>query len=559
MAEIKKSNGREIIDYMVRDYDSLLRAMREQIPRKLPEWEDYLSEADFGNVLLQLFAHMGDILSYYQDRVANESFLGTAQTRRSIIHHLRLIGYHLSTAAPASTNLTLIVPVDRNETITINKGDAFATKSRKDKPSVHFEYTSEIPLTIDCGMLPRAKKLENGIEREYKLFGKRPNERNWEVSTNPDTGEKYQLLDGVPVEEGFLVRNELLGQSDGSPNQQFTLTHPRLILRSRGQDQIICEGVEPISELENKDIILITELENTITEWTLQESLAFSRENREDFVIQIDDQDQATIVFGDGAFGAVPPLNALIKATYRRGGGLEGNVAANMIETIADAPQLTLLGIKVTNPEPATGGAERESIDHAVLHAPSVFRSFKRAVTTQDYEALARNFQGVDKVRAIANNWNTVTLYIAPEGGGKVSDVLRANLLTYFEDKRPITTLIEIASVDYVDVYVTAIIGVQRFYDVDEVKAQVQEAAGSLLAFDNVDFKQIIYLSKFYEAIEAVEGVAYVTITEFSREHPPSMVEPEGKITMGDNEIAIPPADSSYVGGINVQLAEEQG
>jgi len=110
MAEIKQIDGQPIIDYMARDYDSLLRAMRELVPYKLPEWTDFGSEADFGNVLLQLFAHMGDILSYYQDRVANESFLGTAQTRRSIIQHLRLIGYRLSTAAPASALLTVHLP-----------------------------------------------------------------------------------------------------------------------------------------------------------------------------------------------------------------------------------------------------------------------------------------------------------------------------------------------------------------------------------------------------------------------------------------------------------------
>lgn len=85
MAEIKRVNGRPTIDYMARDYDSLLQAMRALIPEKLPEWTDYESQADFGNVLLQLFAHMGDILSYYQDRVANEGFLGTAQQRRSVI------------------------------------------------------------------------------------------------------------------------------------------------------------------------------------------------------------------------------------------------------------------------------------------------------------------------------------------------------------------------------------------------------------------------------------------------------------------------------------------
>ena len=41
---------------------SLLAAMRRLIPEKLPEWTDFDSEADFGNVLLELFAHMGDIL-----------------------------------------------------------------------------------------------------------------------------------------------------------------------------------------------------------------------------------------------------------------------------------------------------------------------------------------------------------------------------------------------------------------------------------------------------------------------------------------------------------------
>src|SRR5512134_3410907 len=136
MAEIKRVEGRPIVDYMARDYDSLLQSMRALIPYKLPEWTDHTSEADFGNVLLELFAHMGDILSYYQDRVANESFLGTAQSRRSIIEHLRLIGYTLATAAPAATSLAVTVPGSFSGTVTISQGDAFATRSQKDKPSV---------------------------------------------------------------------------------------------------------------------------------------------------------------------------------------------------------------------------------------------------------------------------------------------------------------------------------------------------------------------------------------------------------------------------------------
>jgi Baseplate J-like protein len=515
MAEIRNIDGRPVVDYMARDYDSVLQAMRVLIPEKLPEWTDYESEADFGNVLLQLFAHMGDILSYYQDRVANESFLGTAQQRRSVIQHLRLIGYRLSTAAPASAALTLTVPAAFSDILTIRQGDAFATKAQKDRPSVRFEYAREQPLNIDCRTLP----------------------------VDPATNRKY--YEGIPVEEGRLVRGARLGTSDGTPNQRFSLPQARMILRSLGQGQAI-----------QRDILLLTELGGVREEWTLQESLAFSREGQRDFTLEIDEDDRATVIFGDGAFGAIPPSGAVVTATYRVGGGPHGNVAAQAIQTIVEAPQLVLAGAKVANARPATGGAERESIAHAVMHAPSVFRSLKRAVTAQDYEALALDFKGVGKVRAEATSWNVVKLVVAPAGGGQVSDVLAANLLAYFEDKRAISTLIEVEDVDYVKIYVTAEVGVKRFYASDDVKEQVQQAAGSLLAFDHVDFGQTLYLSKFYEAIEAIEGVAFVNINEFRQEHDAAdTVAPSGKIELRTHEIpTIPADDPTYAGGIRVRL-----
>ncbi len=541
MAEIKQVNGRTIIDYMARDYDSLLRSMRALIPDKLPEWKEFESEADFGNVLLQLFAHMGDILSYYQDRVANESFLGTAQTRRSISHHLRLIGYKLSTAAPASAALTFTVPVTATDIVTIKKGDAFATKSQKGKPSVRFEYTRETPLIIDCSILPVA--VETKTNKEFKLYGQTPTKEGWQVKKNPATNKEYELFEGIPVEEGRLVKDEILGTSDSTPNQRFLLAHSGLILRSLGQAKRI-----------NKDIILVTELAGVIDEWVLQESLAFSREGQKDFIIEIDEEDRATIIFGYDAFGAIPTSGSL-KATYRVGGGLVGNVAKDAIQTIVNAPQLALLGAKVTNPAPATGGAERESIEHAVLHAPAVFRSLKRAVTAEDYKALALDFKGVGKVRAEPAGWNTVKLFIAPEGGGHVSDVLAGNLLAYFEDKRLVTTTIEIEDVDYVQIYVTAEIAVKSQYTPEDVKQEVKERAGRLLAFENVDFAEIIYLSKFYEAIEALEGVEFVTITEFRREGQTG-VEPSGRIALQAHEIPTIPGHPDYAGGIKVIFFE---
>lgn len=519
--DIVQVDGRPVIDYMARDYESLLQAMREQIPRRLSQWTDFTNEADFGNVLLQLFAHLGDILSYYQDRVANESFLSTARTRRSVIDHLRLIGYELSTAAPAATSLTLSVPGSVDTVVTVTKGDAFATTSRKDRPGVRFEYTGDSPLTIDFGA----------------------------VTADPATGRK--TVPGLLVQEGRLIQDELLGISDGTPDQRFPLAHPRALL-----------GPPPTTSRPagGEDVVLLTTLAATVDAWTRRESLAFSQAGRDDYVIEVDENDRATVVFGDGTFGSIPRQGARITATYRVGGGSAGNVPAGAVTTIADAPRLALLGAQVTNPLPATGGAEREDIAHAVRQAPAVFRSLRRAVTAPDFEALALSHKGVGKVRAAATGWNEITLYVAPEGGGKVSDVLAADLVGYFEDKRMLSQIVEVADVDYVPVFVTAEIAVQSFYVPADVVAAVQRAAAELLAFDRVDFQQSVYLSRFYEDSQSVPGVVFVNITEFRRgDRPAPAVEPHGTITLGPNEVPVVPADTDYASGLKVVLIEQTG
>ena len=185
MVDLGFPAGRPVIDYTARDYDSILAAMREQIPALLPEWTEFAHEADFGNVLLQLFAHMGDILSYYQDRVAGESFLATAQTRRSVIAHLQLIGYQMATAVPAETRLRITVAKAATGTATIRRGAAFGTASGPDRPSVRFEYNGAADLTFDLDGL----------------------------AADPTDPTRKLLAAALPVEEGRLVRDELVGTS----------------------------------------------------------------------------------------------------------------------------------------------------------------------------------------------------------------------------------------------------------------------------------------------------------------------------------------------------------
>jgi hypothetical protein len=82
------------IDYLAKDYASFRRLMLDRMAVVMPEWTER-SPADIGVTLVELVAHVGDQLSYYQDAVATEAYLGTARRRTSIRRHARLLDYTL--------------------------------------------------------------------------------------------------------------------------------------------------------------------------------------------------------------------------------------------------------------------------------------------------------------------------------------------------------------------------------------------------------------------------------------------------------------------------------
>lgn len=81
-----------IIDYMAKDYASFRRLVLDRLSAIMPEWKER-NPADLGIMLIELLAYVGDHLSYYQDAVLTEAYLGTARNRISIRRHARLLDY----------------------------------------------------------------------------------------------------------------------------------------------------------------------------------------------------------------------------------------------------------------------------------------------------------------------------------------------------------------------------------------------------------------------------------------------------------------------------------
>ena len=99
-----------VIDYLAKDYLGFRRLMLERMSVTAPSWTER-NPADMGVMLVEALAQTADDLSYFQDAVATEAYLGTANKRRSIRGHARLLDYRLDEGLSARTWVA-IDPVD---------------------------------------------------------------------------------------------------------------------------------------------------------------------------------------------------------------------------------------------------------------------------------------------------------------------------------------------------------------------------------------------------------------------------------------------------------------
>ena len=86
------------ISYTDRDFNSIKNSLVEHARRYYPDTYKDFNEASFGSLMLDTVSYVGDVLSFYLDYQANESFLETAIEKENIINLSRNMGYRYSDA-----------------------------------------------------------------------------------------------------------------------------------------------------------------------------------------------------------------------------------------------------------------------------------------------------------------------------------------------------------------------------------------------------------------------------------------------------------------------------
>ena len=125
-------------DYLARDWRSLRNALVEYLVRRNPEAD--LSIADPTITLIELLAHVGDLLHYRLDRVATEAYLETARQRTSVRRHARLVDFELAEAASAEAVVLVEVPPE-SAPVAVSAGHVAA-----DEPGSSIAFTLDAEL-----------------------------------------------------------------------------------------------------------------------------------------------------------------------------------------------------------------------------------------------------------------------------------------------------------------------------------------------------------------------------------------------------------------------------
>ena len=107
----------KLTDYTNKDYEAFRSMMIDELQKKIPEYTD-TSQTDAGIVMLELLAKGLDVLSYYQDVNATETYLTTCEQRESALKWCSLLGHTPNEATPAKC-LKIFRKQNKSESLTI--------------------------------------------------------------------------------------------------------------------------------------------------------------------------------------------------------------------------------------------------------------------------------------------------------------------------------------------------------------------------------------------------------------------------------------------------------
>lgn len=535
------------IKYTSKDFQSIKTDLLEYTKRYYPNTLQDFREASFGSLMLDTVSYVGDMLSFYLDYQANESFLNTASEPENVIRLARQFGYKFQPRSSTYGTVTLyiLIPADSygipntSYSPVLEKGTTFSSANGET-----FTLLEDVNFADSSNAIVVAR-VDNttGVATKYavRAYG---SVVSGELSTLSFTIDAFKKFRKLSLDSADIVEIISVTDSEGHEYYEVENLAQDVIykdIKNTGDNQDLVKNVLKVVPVPRRFVIERTNA-NTYIQFGFgsDEELQVDSNTFEDpskVVLQLNSRDYVSDVSFDPSdiiktdkFG-VGPANTTITVVFRKLTQNNGNIPANsltrpkavsfrfndLLSLNAATVSETRGTLQINNDEPFVGEVNYPSVDEIKARTLAYYSSQNRAVSKQDYLALIyampTKYGSIKRTNIIQDPQSqkrNLNIYVISENSQNhlisTNTVVKNNLKTWLSNFKLIN--------DTIDIYDAKIINLGLKFtvkaDIGVDKAELLNNCISTL-ISKFNFKQEIGedfdISSIYQTLNKVTGV----------------------------------------------------
>lgn len=441
---------------------------------KDPQGQKLITDYSEGNILiiiLSLFAAIAEVLHYYVDNMARETFLSTARRYDSVVKHGALVDYHARAAIAATVDVIL------SRSIT---GNSIGAK-----------------LTIPHGTLFTDSSGNSWLSARDVIW-----------YSNVTTCK-------VPIIQ----------------HERYTASALNNMVIPTGDRVILNLGTLPNGKYYEQGSMSLQIGGET---WVLVDTFAKSKPTDKHFMVSVDEALNPYIMFGEGTFGKKPAAGAKItNVVFYLTNGTQGNVKSNTITSVPSVISSSITDATVSNAYDAGGGSNYENFTMLKEHIPLSVKTLGVAITKEDFESLAMLVDGVNKAKADYECGRKLTIYISPDGGAVASSELINRVYNLLSQRAPMTTWLKVKSAGKVQIILEMDVTGKKSYKTAEIQTQILTALYNAYSPEQAQIGGSVRVSDIYALIDNLSTVDYLHLTKFYIKPWPTTIYGNKELNLG--------------------------
>ena len=547
------------IQYSNKTFSDFRQQLIDYAKNYFPDSYNDFSPTSPGMMFMEMAAYVGDILSFYQDIQLQETFLQYAQEPGNLYNLAYMMGYRpkVSTAATVLLDIYQEVPADTTSGQAVPNYDYAVTVDNNaivqsnTSPTVQFLIEDRVDFSYSSSYDPTdvsVLETTGGGISKFQLK-KQVKAISAEVKTKTEPASNFEKFKTVTIADSNILGVLSITGSDGEVWTEVPYLAQDTVYEENtntGTDSNLVPYSLTLKKIPRRFVTRFTSNGN------LQIQFGAGQTGQEDTEITPDPTnvglgvntigvskidiayDPSNFMFSS-AYGLSPTTELQIK--YLTGGSISANVPADTITTVISAVKTATISsnenLRVSNPEPATGGKDGDTIDELRQNSLRAFNEQLRAVTREDYTvralslpprfgSVAKVYVTQDQLTSIQNTQDNIidsnplslSMYILAYDQNRqlitASNTLKQNLKTYLNQYRLITDALNIRDAFIVNIGIRYEIILRPSATAKDVLTNCTIALQDYFNISKWSINQPINISKLYTLLDKVKGVQTV-------------------------------------------------